>query len=287
LITDPDLTLKAYAKVNLFLEVLGKRADGYHEIRTVYQAVSLCDHVCLKLHDSKISIHSNITSLNTPDNLAYRAGVLLKERFGLNYGVDIYIDKKIPIGAGLGGGSSDAAAVLKGLNNLWNLGLNSAELRQIGAELGMDVPFFIEGGTALGGGRGEQITSLLPLDLLWFVLVCPPYQISTADVYDNFDRMGLTAKRRNNTIDLKPYINTKNLIDILYNSLEEVTFRLYPDLLKYKRQIQDLGLKMVLMSGSGSALFGISSNKEDVETIYNKLCDLVKGVVFLTHSINL
>jgi 4-diphosphocytidyl-2-C-methyl-D-erythritol kinase len=176
---DDLLVLKARAKINLALDVLFRRPDGYHEVAMVMQSVALADRVTLEA-DSAISVAATAAELECgPSNLAYRAAALLRERCGVDCGVRITLEKNIPLAAGLAGGSADAAAVLRGLNRLWGLGLKLAELENIGAALGSDVPFCLRGGTALATGRGEALAPLPPLPSVWVVLAKPPVAVST------------------------------------------------------------------------------------------------------------
>ncbi len=174
------LTVAAPAKLNLSLDVLGTRQDGYHEIRSVVQTVSLCDQVRLRAAPGLV-VDSPIAPPTA--DLAWRAATLLQQRYQVRSGAHIALDKAIPIGAGLGGGSADAAAVLVGLNQLWELGLSASELTLVAAELGSDVPFMIQGGTALIEGRGERVTQLRAPGHPWFVVAMPKMALSTAEVY--------------------------------------------------------------------------------------------------------
>ncbi len=179
------LYVKAPAKINLTLDVLHKRPDGYHEVEMIMTTVDLADRVGLELRqDGEIFIHSSNNFV--PDdqrNLAYQAAKLLKDRFNVNSGVSISIDKQIPVAAGLAGGSSDAAATLKGLNELWSLGLSLDELAELGAEIGSDVSFCVYGGTAIARGRGEKIEHIAAPPSSWVILAKPTIGVSTAAVY--------------------------------------------------------------------------------------------------------
>ncbi|GAI41543.1 unnamed protein product, partial [marine sediment metagenome] len=167
------LTVKAPAKVNLTLEVLGKRPDGYHEIRSVIQTINLCDSLRFRLND-KLQFGSDNPDFVVEESLVSRAAALLRQTTGCSKGARIEIGKRIPLASGLGGDSSDAAAILRGLNKLWRLGLSSAELLELAPRLGSDVAFFLYGGMALVEGRGERVTPLPPLPHRWVVLLMPP-----------------------------------------------------------------------------------------------------------------
>lgn len=183
------LLVKAPAKINLSLDVLYKRTDGYHELEMVMTTVDLADRLELELlNDDRIVIHSQTRFVPDDDrNLAYKAAKLLKDRFNIKSGASITIEKNIPVAAGLAGGSSDAAAVLRGMNKLWDLRLTLDELAELGAEIGSDVSFCVYGGTALAKGRGEIITPLPPPPNCWVVLAKPAIGVSTAEVYEHLN----------------------------------------------------------------------------------------------------
>ena len=191
-----ELHLRANAKINLFLEVLDKRPDGYHNIETVFQSIALHDVIVLRENTSgtvEIRCDHPLVPLDS-FNLAYRAAELLSNESGKRYGVQIHIVKKIPIGAGLAGGSTDAAATLIGLNELWRLGYNVEDLLRLGSELGADVPFCIMGGTALGRGRGDELTRLTPFPEIPVVIGNPRFQISTVWAYGSLKSLRLTRE---------------------------------------------------------------------------------------------
>ncbi len=207
-------SIKAPAKINLSLDVLRKRDDGYHEVEMIMTMVDLADRVDLALRvDGKISVDVSEGFVPSDErNFAYQAAALLKKRFRVRHGVHIYITKRIPVAAGLAGGSSDAAATLKGLNQLWELGLSLDELAELGAEIGSDVSFCVYGGTALATGRGERIEALPSPPPLWVVLAKPPIGVSTKDVYG-----GLKVDKA------KPG-NTKAMIEALHNQDAQAIF---------------------------------------------------------------
>ncbi|MCD5400989.1 4-(cytidine 5'-diphospho)-2-C-methyl-D-erythritol kinase [candidate division NPL-UPA2 bacterium] len=253
------------AKINLFLEVLSKREDGYHEIETVLQAIDIHDEVTLR--DRKEGIKIICPKEGVPrgkGNLAYRAAEIILEETCLQRGVEIEIKKEIPIAAGLGGGSSNAAAVLVGLKELWNLRLSKERLQSLAKGLGMDVPFFIKGGRALGKGRGEELTSLREWEPFWLTIVVPDFKVSTAWVYQGLN-LGLTRKRKQIKIinDLKTW-SGRDRSSILYNRLEEVTEKKYPQVRRLRERLEALG-GAALMSGSGPAIFGIFPERHYAE----------------------
>jgi 4-diphosphocytidyl-2-C-methyl-D-erythritol kinase len=272
-----SLSLKSYAKVNLFLEVLWKRDDGYHEVESLIQEISLCDNILLedKLRDitiicpnKKISIPSDPE--NFRDNLAYKAAKLLIERFNIKKGVSITINKKIPVGAGLGGGSSNAASVLKGLNQLWNIGLENAQLQELGAEIGSDVPFFISGKTALVKGRGVKIHTCFTIPKIWLVLAVPNISVSTKWAYEKLD-MDLTKNINSANLPKVKKLQVKDIVNNLFNRLEGVVFEKYPLIKTIKEKMTAFGANGALMSGTGSAVFGIASSKDEAYRMTEKI----------------
>jgi 4-diphosphocytidyl-2-C-methyl-D-erythritol kinase len=199
-----DIVLQARAKLNLTLKILGRRPDGYHDIESVAQSIDLCDRislgtsppVCVGRSDEEASIKVACNDMTIPagrGNLAVDAALALAEFAGLKASVEINMEKRIPVAAGLGGGSADAAAVLTGLNHLWQLGLSTRELMAVGESLGADIPFCVTGGTGIIRGKGERIESLqTPLDL-WFVILTLPERISAAQAYERFDQLAETG----------------------------------------------------------------------------------------------
>ena len=224
----PSLTALAYAKVNLTLEVLGSLPDGYHEVHTVLQTVSLHDRLTFD-PSPDISVECSISALSNPDNLAWKAALALKEATGYRDGARITIQKRIPEAMGLGGGSTDAAATLAGLNRLWGLGLVANELEDVGRGLGVDVPFLVGGGAALGVGRGDRLTRLRPLPPQWLVLVCPPSgpPDKTRRMYGLLDSESFTDGKV--TRVLVDAIERGSLShQMLYNVFESVAFNVFP-----------------------------------------------------------
>ncbi|KQL46991.1 4-(cytidine 5'-diphospho)-2-C-methyl-D-erythritol kinase [Brevibacillus choshinensis] len=275
------ISVKAPAKINLTLDVLAKRPDGYHEVEMVMTTVDLADRVDLTLRgDGEITLDCSASFV--PDDIrnhAYKAAVLLKERYHVREGVHLYIDKQIPVAAGLAGGSSDAAATLRGLNQLWNLGLSLDELAAVGAEIGSDVPFCVYGGTALAKGRGEQITHLGPPAPCWVILAKPPIGVSTADVYGNL-RVPEIADHPQ-TGEMLMAIEDQDfslMCQSLGNVLENVTLALHPQVRQIKELMMASGADGVLMSGSGPTVFALVQKEAKVHRIYNALRGFVKDV---------
>ncbi|MFC5714450.1 4-(cytidine 5'-diphospho)-2-C-methyl-D-erythritol kinase [Thalassorhabdus alkalitolerans] len=277
------LSVKAPAKINLSLDVLNKREDGYHEVKMVMTQVDLADRVELQSQEgTKITVEMSSGLVPTDNrNLAYQAAALLQKRFTVNQGVSIYIKKNIPVAAGLAGGSSDAAAVLKGLNILWDLHLSKEELADLGAEIGSDVSFCVYGGTALATGRGEIIQPLSSPPPCWVILAKPPIGVSTADVYR---RLSIDQSKPNCSDIMKRAIEEhdyKKICDMLSNDLEDVTLKMHPEVKQIKKRMEKSGVDAALMSGSGPTVFGLIQKEARVHRVYNALrgfCDQVYAV---------
>lgn len=279
---------KASAKINLALDVLHKRDDGFHQVEMVMTMVDLADRIELQeMPNDKITLSSQSGYIPLDEkNLAYQAAKLIKGHYQVHQGVHIHIDKKIPIAAGLAGGSSDAAATLRGLNRLWNLGSSAEELQKLGAMLGSDVPFCITGGTALATGRGELLQAIESPPPCWVILAKPPINVSTADIYGKLNAKQI--KVHPSTAVVLEAIRTKNLDKLCHamgNVLEEVTFTIHPVVHQLKKCMENLGAEGVLMSGSGPTVFGIVSKEVKAKRIYNGLrgfCKEVYAVRMLT-----
>ncbi|RLQ91692.1 4-(cytidine 5'-diphospho)-2-C-methyl-D-erythritol kinase [Falsibacillus albus] len=280
------LLVKAPAKINLSLDVLHKRPDGFHEVEMVMTTIDLADRIELaEVKGNQISIESQ--NRFVPDdqrNLAYQAAKLLKERYQVPTGVSITIDKTIPVAAGLAGGSSDAAATLRGLNKLWNLGLSMEQLAELGSEIGSDVSFCVYGGTALAKGRGERITHLSAPPSCWVILAKPSIGVSTADVYRN---LNVEKVQHPDTKKMMAAIEEGSYSGVcrhLGNALESVTLNMYPEVAHIKDQMIRFGADSVLMSGSGPTVFGLVHHDSRLQRIYNGLrgfCDQVFAVRML------
>ncbi|MCX3307357.1 4-(cytidine 5'-diphospho)-2-C-methyl-D-erythritol kinase [Bacillus sp. NEAU-CP5] len=274
---------KAPAKINLSLDVTSKRPDGYHEVEMIMTTIDLADRIELtELPENVIRVASH--NRFVPDdqrNLAYQAAKLLKERFQIKKGVSIMITKVIPVAAGLAGGSSDAAATLRGLNRLWDLKLSVEELAELGAEIGSDVSFCVYGGTALATGRGEKIRHISAPPHCWVVLAKPTIGVSTAEVYR---RLNLQQVRHPDVQAMIDAIEEKSFQKVcgqLGNVLESVTLSLHPEVAMIKNQMKRFGADAVLMSGSGPTVFGLVQYESKVQRIYNGLrgfCDQVYAV---------
>lgn len=254
-----ELTLKAPAKINLCLAVLGKRPDGYHEVEMLMQMVGLYDEVRVSRTGPGISVECDVPAVPSGrNNIAYRAAAEMLKLAGGAHGLKIKITKRIPVAAGLGGGSSDAAAVLAAADRLLGLGLGPDRLSEIGARLGMDVPFFLHGPTAVARGRGEVLTPLPPLPNLRLLLINPGFETSTAWVYNNL-RLGLTKKAGCNKIHR---LTVGNIAESLRNDLETVTQAAHPVIAEIKQELLANGARGALMSGSGPTVYGIFSSED-------------------------
>jgi len=280
------LELKAHAKINFTLDVLARRPDGYHEVEMVMQAIALHDRVILQEQAAGITVQSDHPAVPSgPQNLAYRAARLLQEYCQIERGVAINLQKRIPVAAGLAGGSSDAAAVLTGLNQLWRLHLSLAELQCLGARLGADIPFCLQGGTAVARGIGEQLTAVPGVPRLWLVLVKPPFGISTAAVYRS-----LRVDRITNHPDTAAMLQALAREDYaairknLRNVLEDVVLAKYPQIARLKEKLQAAGAQGALMSGSGPTVFGIARDRAEAERIQANLAAL-DAQTYVTHTL--
>jgi len=276
------LTLNSYAKINLYLEVIKTRKDNYHDIKTIFERIDLADTIILKVRrDKKINVACNVASVPKGNsNLAWRSAKLLQDKFNIDRGVDIKIIKRIPVGSGMGGGSSNAATILMGLNRLWGLRLTPSKLAGLAGKLGCDVPFFIyDSPFALGEARGDKIKLLKVLSSvrLWHIVVMPKIAVSTPLIYKKWDKyfktFKLTMPRYNANI-LTLALRKKGLLsigDALFNSLEQVTIKLYPQISAIKEKLIRLGVKSILMSGSGPAVFGIVPSRKEALSLYRRL----------------
>ena len=257
--------LKAYAKINLGLDVLRKREDGYHEVRMIMQSIKLYDKLIMKkTSKDEIVLHSNLGYLpNNDKNLVYKAIQLMKEEFGITQGVKAELEKKIPVAAGMAGGSTDAAAALVGMNRLFRLELTKEKLMELGARLGADVPYCVLRGTALSEGLGEILTPLNPIPSCYILIAKPGINVSTRFVYEN-----LEADKLSYHPDIDGMMaaidqgDLKGITDRLSNVLETVTEKRYPIISKIKETMMEQGAMNSIMSGSGPTVFGIFEQKK-------------------------
>ena len=274
--------VKSFAKVNLGIEVLGKRDDGYHEIRTLFQSVDICDLLEFRLLPrDEIILKGDEASISWDrSNLIHKAAAVLKKRLAIKRGVEIRVTKNIPAGKGLGGGSSNAAVTLLALNKIWRLDLGKEDIREMGALLGADVPFFFEGGLCLGQERGDRILPLGDLTPYFCVLVLPSISVSTASVYGRL-HASLTSRAKDSKI-IK-FLDSRDL-GFLENELEEPVFRTYPQIKAIKNLIHEQGSELTLMSGSGSAVFGLFHQRKKAEEAWRTLAKEQTAVLAKTLS---
>lgn len=261
-----EITLNSPAKINLYLDVTCKRQDGFHELCTVMQEIDLCDTITVKVSkgDDIIVTAGSLGNIDGKKNICYKAVLLFKEKYiakgGKQFAASIAIDKKIPMGGGLGGGSSNAAYVLRALNELFDKALTDDELVEISAQLGSDVAFFVKGGTALCLGRGEIIKKQLDVPVNYYVLFNPGIEIPTPSVYKN---LKLTAEVADK-IDIDTFMSKLDEEEILlYNFLETSVFDLYPQEKKIRDEFISVGAKKSIVSGSGATVLGLADSEED------------------------
>ncbi len=262
--------IQAPAKINLTLDVLGKRPDGYHDLASVFVSIALWDTLALwPAPPGTVAIFCDQADLGTDDNLVVRAARLLMRATGLDFGVRADLRKMIPTQGGLGGGSSDAAAMLLALNAWLGLGLSAARLAELGAELGSDVPFFIYGGTALVEGRGERVQTLPDLTPLWLLIVKPPVAIPTPRIFRELTAAGYTSGAA--TRDLVAHIQAGTLPPLtdatLVNALEPVALSAYPAVAAARACLRDAGAPCVRMSGSGPTLYAPCATLSQAEAL--------------------
>ena len=262
------LFFPAQAKINLSLDVLSKRPDGYHEVEMVMQTISLWDMLTFtSIPDREVLFTCNHPEVPKDDsNIILKAVNKLKEETGVSRGINIHLEKNIPIGAGLAGGSTNAAAALVSLNQLWSLGLSWEKLLEIGAGLGADIPFCMIGGTCLARGKGEVLTRVTPLKNFWVVLVVFPFNVSTAEIYGNFHLD--QVDQRPDTPSVIKAVKKGDLAGLKQKSanvLESVTLKRYPSIAKKKEQLLEKGFSGTLMTGSGPTLFYLTSDRSEVE----------------------
>jgi 4-diphosphocytidyl-2-C-methyl-D-erythritol kinase len=265
-----ELVIPSPAKINLFLKVLGKRSDGYHDIISLLCRIGLFDTVVLSFDQSSITVECSHPGVpEDPSNLAHHAASLFFDAVSIHEGVAIFIDKVIPVAAGLGGGSSNAAAVLMGLNQHYGLPLKDKELMEIALEVGADVPFFLLRHSAIARGIGGHLEVYEDLPPLSVVLVRPTFEVSTAWVYKNLNlRLTNCEKSFKNRYFEQDFSKIK---DLLCNDLEQVTIRKFPQIKIVKQALLDLGAETALMSGSGPSVFGLFTDEDQAKEAFNRV----------------
>ncbi|HPV40398.1 MAG TPA: 4-hydroxy-3-methylbut-2-enyl diphosphate reductase [Spirochaetota bacterium] len=270
------MKLRSYGKINLTLDIIRRRDDGYHDLESVFQQINLYDDITiLPRDDGEVLVTASDSEISGPCNICHGAALMVKDLTGLRQGVSIHINKRIPMGAGLGGGSSNAAAVLKGMNRLFRLGLELQDLMGLAGKIGMDVPFHLMGGTCLVRGRGEIVERLKPLPKRHLVIVFPGFSISTKEAYGSlyYDRIG---KTKSTSAFMKGYDPV-----YLHNDFEHSIIPRHPEIAFIKEQLG----RHSLLSGSGSCVFGIYHERKEAESRYAVLRELYDGI-FLTETIN-
>lgn len=280
------MNIKAYAKINISLDVIGKREDGYHLLKMIMQNIDLYDIVQVEKIPNGIKLKCNKPYVPTDErNLAYKAAKLFKETYDIKSGIYINIEKNIPVSAGLAGGSTDAAAVLKIMNKMFNINVPQSELMNLGLKLGADVPYCICGGTALCEGIGEKVTKIKPFRDKILVVVKPPFGVSTKDVYKAFDLSKVIFHPKTN--ELISNIE-KNNIDFIANNmknlLENVTLGRYKIISTIKEEINTCGALGSMMSGSGPTVFGFFDDMLKAQKCYEKMKEKYVDV-FITRTI--
>jgi len=281
-----ELTVKAYAKINLTLEILRRLPSSYHEIKSVMQQTALCDTITIGEAQAGITIES--ASSNVPRNARnsiWKAAALLKERCSVDRGVKFRLVKRIPVGGGMGGGSADAAATLVGLNKFWQLGLSQTELFEISQEIGMDVAFCILGGTALATGRGEIVEPLPSPPKLPLVIVNPGVFVSTRTAYEGLkvDQLTFTDKSAQ-MIDAIQRQDFDGIVASLHNDFESTVLDEYPVIGAARRDLVEAGAGAALLSGSGASVFGIARSAAQARAIAEALKPRYPFVV-ATHTV--
>jgi 4-diphosphocytidyl-2-C-methyl-D-erythritol kinase len=267
ILSEARFTLPSFAKINLTLRVHGRRADGYHEIETVFQTVTLHDRLTFEARDDgRLELVCDAADIPCDEsNLVHRAAAALRESYGGVRGARIHLEKKIPAGGGLGGGSSNAAVALVGLARLWKIEAGRDALAKIGASLGADVPFFLTGGTALGTGRGTDIHPLADAPVKQLLLVTPNVKVSTAEAYKSLNAHALTkaVSPVNLTVSRAQAEISGSLPAALRNDFEPVVYQLYPEIARARDALVAVGASGVLLSGSGASVFGLFENVEE------------------------
>lgn len=284
------IQLKAYGKINLGLDVLRKREDGYHDLNMIMQTVGVFDDVIIeKTEGEDIVVTTDAFVLsNEKGNLAYMATKLLFDEFGIKDGVKIHLNKRIPIAGGMAGGSADCAATLKGINQLFQLGLSTEDLMERGVKLGADVPYCIMGGTAIAQGIGEILTPLPAPPQCHVIIAKPPISVSTAFVYGNIKPAELKKHPDiDGIVDAIKNQNLEQMAKLLYNVMEEVTVEEYPIIQEIKDVMLKCGALNSIMSGSGPTVFGLFDVKEKAEVAMKALTEAnLTQQLYLTEFVN-
>lgn len=281
-----ELRLNAYAKINLTLDVLGDRSDGYHDVETVMHTVELHDSLILRENENGITIRCASTDVPADtQNIVYRAAQLLRETFKIPRGVEVELTKVIPISSGLGGGSSDAAVTLLGLAQMWKLRLTERQLVELASKIGSDVPFFLAGGAALAMGRGERIRNLRPLPTTWVVLARPPIPVSTEWAYKTLDHA--SVRKRPDTAAVVQALEAEDAVGVgrrLCNVFEDVVMSHHPAVGRIREQMMAHHPLGVSLSGTGPVLFALVPNEGAAKEMGTALSSQPDLEVFVTRT---
>lgn len=290
----------APAKINLTLEIIGGRRDGYHEISSLMQTIDLCDYLTFHKNPWLQIIpeyHNLPASDNLPGfdrnnylakNLVYKTAEALKNKTGYKSGAVIELKKNIPSSAGLGGGSSDAAATLRGLNKLWNLKLSLDELAEIGAQVGSDVPFFIYGSTCIVKGRGEQVKQIKAINPKWILIILLPFEIKdkTKKLYSHVGIKNFTDGSFTNNLAKSICKNSEDIINTsLFNAFEIIYAEIFEDYKKWIKDFEDIGVCPVHLAGSGPSLYYISNNESEVLEAAEKISSITNLSIYITRTV--
>ncbi len=278
------VVVEAHAKINLTLEILGKRHDGYHNLVTVMQTVELHDTVTLEPSDG-ISLDCSDPALAGDDNLALKAARMLQDVARTDQGVKIHLEKRIPTAAGLGGGSSDAAVVLRALDRLWRTSLSGGELASLGMTVGADVPFLLRGGTALVQGKGDDVTPLPPAVLDWVVILSPCIVVEnkTRELFSRVTSSHYTRGLLSHKLAGRMRAESDTPPQFFYNAFEAIADEVFPDIAEYRRGFADVGATDVLMAGAGPSLFAVAPSRE-IGTAWQLLLQRRGWRAFLTRA---
>ena len=269
-----EIKLKALAKINLGLDVVRRREDGYHEVRMVMQTIHLYDQLLIQKSETPgIQIHSNLSFLPVNENnLVYKAGKLLMDEFDIHTGVSVELNKRIPVAAGMAGGSTDAAAMLYGMNQLFGLKLKRKDLMERGVQIGADVPYCIMRGTALAEGIGEKLSSLPPMVKCPVLIAKPAISVSTKTVYEGLKLYdGMEHPDIDGVMESIQQKDLKGVASHMGNILETVTIPMYPVIKDIKKLMMDNGALNAMMSGSGPTVFGLFPNEKEIRRAYDAL----------------
>ena len=278
------MKIKAYAKINLMLNIIGKRPDGYHDVDMIMQTIGLCDVIDVEKRMNSIEITGTGHIPYDETNLAYKAAKLFLDITGIRTGVKIHIQKNIPVCAGMAGGSTDAAAVLKAMNLLFGKPLSSKVLSRISARLGADVPYCLRGKTARATGIGEVISPIAPLGKMTVVVVKPPVSVSTPAAYGSLNYSELLHPDTEEAVRAIEADDMKKLFSLMGNSFEKSIFSMFPEIGEIKSDMLSMGASASLMSGSGSAVFGIFEDDTKAKEAYGYFVTKYKNT-YLTSTV--